>query len=167
MPSESDDTARVTGCQKDELNPGAGEFICQKGTPGSAGVSASSAFPKHPSAALQQSDIVENASDLSVTLALRKRTHTYANTQPQRQESTHKIDPHADTVTCRQNDAGQAQPDGAFVFSLLRCGCRLKSLESPAPVPLWFRSQLLHMSVDGMPPGAGNSWAREHTSYCR
>ncbi len=116
MPGEGDDTARVTERQKDELIPGAGEFICQKGTPSGAGVSASSAFPPHPSAAPQQSDVAENAADLSVTLALRKRTHTYANTHPQRQESAHKIDPHADAVTRRQNDAGQAQPDGASCF---------------------------------------------------
>lgn len=51
MPSESDDTARGT-----ELNPSAGKFICQEGTPSSAAVSTSFAFTMHPSA-LQQSDI--------------------------------------------------------------------------------------------------------------
>lgn len=43
-------------------------------------------------------------------------THTYVKTHPQRQEFTHEVEPHADAVTCRQNDAGQAQPDGALCF---------------------------------------------------
>lgn len=69
---------------------------------------------------------------------------------------THTQHCHVQTEWCR---AALARP--GVVFSLHRCGCRLKRLVSPA---LWFPAQLVHMSFDGMPPSTGNSWAWEHTS---
>lgn len=131
-------------------------IFCQKETP-STRVSASSAFRAPQSPALQQSDIVSNAADwVSLWLCTARHTHMHTHTHSGWNSHTHNQHCHVQTEWCR---AALARP--GVVFSLHRCGCRLKRLVSPA---LWFPAQLVHMSFDGMPPSTGNSWAWEHTS---